>query len=239
MKRHALFFCAPLFSLMACYGAHHQLPAALPASAPVEARAAMYRSHRPQAMRSTVHIQRDTGMEVGRSVDSITLANGAEVTWPSDLLPLVGADSPIAAQVHEAERYARTGTVVGLTGLGLFFGGIGLLTGGLVAGDGPWDQEYRPMVIAGGVLTLAGLATAIGGGVFFSGRANAARRDVFLQADAAMRARLRICGEEPQLVDCDTGAAVAPMPGYAPVYAPSSAPTIPWQHGPAARRPDE
>lgn len=198
----------------------------------------MYRAHRPRSMQSLVQYDRSSGAEISRTANAISLANGTEVMWPSDLIPLVGADTPFAERAREADRITRTGTIVGLSGLGVSFGGAGLLFGGIASGDGLRDEEFRPMVIAGGLLALAGLAMGFGG-MFYAGTANAARLDAYMQADAAMRARLRICGEEPQLVDCDTGAAVAPMPGYAPVYAPSNAPTIPWQHAPAARRPDE
>lgn len=192
-------------SLLGCYP-HRTLPRALPSSADFGARLSMYNTYRPRTLELLVATNQTSGESWVRSTRSVTLANGVSVYRPEDLLPLVDERSNYAEGVRQTAARERVSYGVGYTGVGIMGAGgllfgIGMGTAGRSLQDGP-----PPLAIAGLVAIGVGAIVAL---TTLAVSVNDERQAAFRGFDAALRHRLALCGETPNLVDC---APVEPAP---------------------------
>lgn len=175
------------------------LPEAPTAAAPLRVRQRFYRSHRPANL--LLATQAASGDISVVAVGTLTLANGIEVRDPRDLLPLVAADSTVS---HAAGRWAhRRAIIEGVSAAGATLAGAGLavgFTGLFTRGFG--SEEVVPWLLAGLITGAIGAILTAAVPPFFSGPASDDREEAFRGLDAALRVRMRLCGEGDTPSEC-------------------------------------
>ncbi len=221
MKRLLALVVVGAFGVEACGGpAHLQLPTAPDQGAPREARMAAYRRYRPTDAMITHRLTVNGYGQVvsaNTSLDSVTLADGTQVTYPEDLSPLVHPSS-------ETAQAARTSANLRTPSAWLYWGGSAALVGSLfllipaaITSADDWDS--RGMRIPGDdtlMWTTVGVAAVglVAGlvGAVLGMRSSSQRQRAFSTYDSSLRERLGLCSDGTQIGDCPNAAASAGPP---------------------------
>jgi hypothetical protein len=204
-------------ALTGCMG-HLALPAAPPREASYPMRVQAYNNFRPLAIQYTTVVSTGRyGTSASTSATGLLLANGTHVTWPEDLLPLVGPSSPMAYEARETHRVQSIGAALSLSGMGGVFLGVGLFAAGvamLFSGSHAGETIGGPLAIGGATVTLtAPIPLIIGLG--FSGAGARHRETAYQLYDQSLRQNLGLCGDGTQIGDCPSAMGV-PGPQPAP-----------------------
>lgn len=197
IKATSTLLCASI-TLSAC-APHVQLPAALPRSAPTQARLAQYQAFRPLQVTTVI-----SGGQNGSGVHSqVQLANGLNVYFAEDLLPLAGLQSPTAQNLQSAQTLDSVSTGTSIAGIVLMGLGLGLMFGGSSAFR--WSGDTA---LTAGVATMSvGALLGVTGGItrYVAGWQ---RRDAFMSFDESFRGNLGLCLSGAGVADC----APSPLP---------------------------
>jgi hypothetical protein len=200
--------------------AHVPLPEA-PTTASHPVRMQAYHTFRPVSMQYTTTVSYGrygvTGMSTAAT--GLMLANGTNVFFPEDLVPLAGANSPTAVAAREHESANNTADILTWSGVGASVLGMALFSWGMLGGFNSFSSSSSgfgvPLMITGGVLSLGGgITVLVGSG--FRGHAARQREAAYQLYDQSLRQNLGLCGDGSQLGDCapSTGGdgAVPPPP---------------------------
>ena len=199
---------AVLLSASGCY-AHVQLQAP-PPSAPLQARVKAYNALKATSY-SLVETRDQYGILLRRQPNLLNLADGKEVHYPEDLLPVVAPDSACALAVKRYLPAVRTAHMLSAVGYTVAFGaGAWMLAslGNLGSSAGGANTGLTQFEVAGAVSLTGALVAAIARLVWGS-RADAAAEAAYRSYDQGLRARLRIKLQAPKAVDAGSGAAVS------------------------------
>lgn len=182
-------------------GCFHVDVNAPPRSAPVAARVAAYQQLRPTGELHTI-----TTNQYGRRVDhdlQLVTAGGVTVKHADDLLPVLDENSA-AARTARQSGVARDrkwtwmigGSVVSLIGMGLFSTGMSMNLDD-PAGDAGVGRER----LGAGIMLGGAIAGAVGW-YYYNHVEKSRRAATFANYDDGLRARLELCVDGLQLVDC-------------------------------------
>lgn len=198
LKSTSALVCATV-SLSACLP-HVQLPEALPRTAPAQARVAQYTAFRPQELTTTVVVSYNGGTSMSSQV---RLANGLNVYYAEDLLPLAGPGSLTADRVATAQTLetVSTATTIGSV-VAAGFGAVAIVAGPSAFGWS-WDTSFNVGI---GTLIVGALLGATGGITRYI--AGHQRRDAFAVFDDSFRTTLGLCLTPSGPGDC----APSPLP---------------------------
>jgi hypothetical protein len=182
--------------------AHVPLPEA-PTTAPHPVRMQAYHTFRPVSMQytTTVSYGRYGVTGVNTAATGLTLANGTNVFFPEDLLPLAGANSPTAVAARDHESANNTADILMWSGVGASVLGMGLFGWGMFSGFGGGRGLNTPLLITGSVVSLGGAITILVGSGF-RGHAARQREAAYQLYDQSLRQNLGLCGDGSQIGDC-------------------------------------
>lgn len=196
-------------ALQAC-AAHVQLPPTPDRTAPLPTRVGAYNALRPTATQTTQTITMNRyGMVTGAStsLDFIMLANGTQVAYPDDLVPLVDANSVTAVAANQSASARGVGR-------GLVGGGIGGMLLGTVLLIPAFTSDDGNALLYGSIgLFTAGLVVYLIGQIGFLSSSASERVRAFMTYDNSLRERLGLCGDGTQMGDCVNAGGPT---GYAP-----------------------
>ncbi|MDB4930250.1 MAG: hypothetical protein JWM10_2734 [Myxococcaceae bacterium] len=208
-------------ALEAC-GAHVQLAPTPDRTAPLPTRVGAYNALRPTATQTTQHIAVNRYGQVlsaSTSLDFIMFANGTQVAYPEDLVPLVDANSVTAVAANQSAEARTTGRWLQAGGgLGMLLGSLLLIpaipaaTGTTDRFTGVSDGDSTLLYTSIGLLTV-GMVVYFVGQLGFLSTAGSERVRAFSTYDNSLRERLGLCGDGSQMGDCVNAGGPA---GYAP-----------------------
>jgi hypothetical protein len=190
----------------ACDGSHVGLHAP-PRTAPLPERIASYEQLRAESRTELIAIT-ESGQEVGRFEGNLKLANGANVSDPVDILPIVAEDSSAASAARE---YRDLGGYVNPVDH-VLVGGIvlGIASGCAIPFAG---ENYQKLLLLGSAVSIVSTI-----GLYFA--TNGVRRRyheagvrAFRDYGNGLQRRLGVCEVEKTLIDCDF---LEPVPGKTP-----------------------
>lgn len=175
---HEVLSSVVALALTSCHFHEHVELRAPAHDAPMSERVAAYKALAPQ------------GPYAREAFEGLRLMNGAGVECPSDLLPLVEADSRVARAARAWDEHATLADVFGWgVAAPLGVASIALIMGGSVSGD-------DAMATVGGVGILLTVGAAIVYAVFDITSAADKRRALSPEHyRAALRERLALCPE--------------------------------------------
>ncbi|HUQ04959.1 MAG TPA: hypothetical protein VM261_20795 [Kofleriaceae bacterium] len=200
-------------ALSGCFHVALQAP---PRDAPVEARVAAYQQLRQTGQLHTITTNQ-YGAQVDHEVDLVT-ASGMTVKHADDLIPVLDEHSA-AARTARASGSARQkkwlwivgGTVVSTVGFGMMWSGM---NANFDDPDGMAGQDRANLGIG---LGIGGAVAGAIGWYYYRHVEVSQRAATFANYDDGLRARLDLCVQGLQLVDC---AAVTPASARAPASTP-------------------
>jgi hypothetical protein len=195
-----------LLLTVACDSSHVGLHAP-PRTAPLPERIASYEQLRAESRTELVAIT-ESGQEVGRFEGDLKLANGAKISDPIDILPVVAEDS---AAARAAREYRDLGGYVNPVDHVLVGGMVVAIASGCAI---PFAGENRqkPLLLGSAVSVVAtiGLYFATSG---IRRRYHEAGVKAFRSYGDGLQRRLGVCEVEKTLIDCDF---LDPIPGKTP-----------------------
>ncbi|MFO0556441.1 MAG: hypothetical protein U0269_00340 [Polyangiales bacterium] len=186
-------------SLSAC-APHVSLPAALPRTAPTQARLAQYNALRPMQTMTVVTVGNNGGSSMATQT---MLANGTNVYYSEDLLPLVGPNSQSWRHTETAQTLESVSTWTTVGGVLLAGAGAALIV--LGPSSLRWNVDTT-ITVGLGFLIPAALSALTGGITRYV--AGWQRRDAFLAFDNDFRGNLGLCLTGTGFADC----APTPLP---------------------------
>jgi hypothetical protein len=224
-------------TLAACGPAHVQLSPPSPGAGLAE-RAAAYERMRALGTSTQTDVIVTNNMVMVAQNDFLQLADGHRVYHPSDLEPVVDADSATSRAIrehHDAKARAnawRKGTFIAMAA------GVAAMVIGAAIWAGDEDSVAgQALFFGGGVVTSLspfGLLGAIGPDI----EARDARRTAFMTYDRDLRSAMGLCADGGSITDCTSAIPplVAPTPA-APVAPAPAAPVAPAAPAPSEPAP--
>ncbi len=213
-RGQAVFIATSSAAVLA--GCFHVSPQAPPRDAPLEARIAAYQQLRPTGQVHTITTNQ-YGAEVGHDLDLVT-ASGMTVKHADDLIPVLDENSAAARTARKSGSARQNKWLWMVGGMTVSTAGFGLMWSGMNANfDDPDGMAGENRANLGIGLGVAGAVAGAIGWYYYRHVEVSQRAATFANYDDGLRARLDLCVQGLQLVDC---AAVSP----ASVRAPASTP---------------